>query len=177
MSAATSTTVTLSYFWNISRMCLTMTPSWTSMLTQPTGSPWRDTSTRGPATPSRPGAGTSLPTTCLAQNSCIVVFFFFLRLFSHLTSRKERLKRPLCWEIVSTVCAVTFPSLSFLSLLIDGWFCDPFHVLPPLQALVFDSEKSAGVSEEIQGIFWNNCSYPLRRFDWPGVEQRPACKC
>lgn len=37
-----------------------MTPSWTSMQMQLMESPWRDISTREPAMPLRPGAGTSL---------------------------------------------------------------------------------------------------------------------
>ena len=78
-----------------------------------------------------------------------------------------------CWWIVSTVCAVTFLScLAFLSsLLVAAWslILWPFHVLPPPQALVFDSEESAGVSEEIQGIFLSECSQP--RIDLIGLAQ------
>lgn len=47
-------------FLNISRTCLMMTPLWTLMVTQLMGSWWRAICTRGPATPSRPGAGTTL---------------------------------------------------------------------------------------------------------------------
>lgn len=96
-------------FLNISRMCPTMIPSWTSMPTQLTGSPWRDTSTREPATPSRPGAGTSLPTECLPQNSCIV-FYAFLPPHSSL----KGLNCPLWRRIVSKLCA-------FLSVLLHQW--------------------------------------------------------
>jgi len=38
-----------------------MTPSWISTLTQLMELQWRDTSIRGPAMPSRPGAGTTSP--------------------------------------------------------------------------------------------------------------------
>lgn len=77
------------------------TPSWISTLMQLTASPWKDISTKEPATPLRPGAGTALS---------LLIYFFGLE--------------------------TLFPHHSFL-----------------FQALVFNSEKPAGVSEEVQGMF------------------------
>lgn len=155
MSAATSTTVTLSYFWNISRMCLTMTPSWTSVLTQPTGSPWRDTSTRGPATPSRPGAGTSLPTTCLAQNSCIVFFFvFFTPFLPPNISLRETQTSTVLGNSFDSVCG-DFP-LSVFPFFADWWLILwPFSCSPP----------AAGVGFRFRKISWcirRNSRYILK---------------
>lgn len=122
-----------SHVLNIFRMCPTMTPLWISMLMRPMGSPWRDTSIREPAMPLRPGAGTSLPTTYVRGD--------------------RQLHCCLCQYITKRVFNLCF-SNSWVSGLITDSCC---HVL--LQTLVFNSKKSAGVSEEIQGkVFFFSAS-------------------